>query len=150
MKELIRQTAVLSTLWALCELILPQGGSQRLVRLTAGILMLTALLGTAGRAFDQAASLETALTISMQRASSEVYQRTALMAMANQLQGYCERMARRAGYAAQAEAALCMDGSLDHVRVKLSGNGLIPPAELRLRLAQQLNTQEERIWLEGT
>lgn len=150
MREMLRQTAVLSILWALCELLLPQGACQRLVRLTAGILILTALLNTAGDALRNPLAVETGLMAHVQQATSESYRRTALTAMANQAQGYCQRMAQRAGYEAQAKVVICMDGSLDHISLQLSGSGLMPPGELCTLLAKTFGTQEERIWLEET
>ena len=76
------------------------------------------------------------------------------MAFANQLESYCVRVARRAGYQVGAEVYLTLDGELDHVKLTLNQpeTALISSSRLAQTLSQQLGVDEQRVWLsvEGT
>lgn len=149
MNAFVRQIAVLSVLWAMCELLLPDGKHQQMVRMTASLLVLTALLSAAGNWISGEQPAQTAMTHRIVQASENSYQRTALTAMANQLEGYCVRMAERAGYQAGAAVYLTQDGALDHIDLVLAQHGaaLMSSAELAKILAGQLGVGEERIRL---
>ncbi len=154
MSAFVRQIAVLSVLWAMCELLLPEGRQQRMVRMTASLLVMAALLSTVGSWLGNASSAQPAMTQTVQQTAEDTYRRTALVAFANQLESYCVRMAQRAGYQAGAEVYLTLDGELDHVKLTLNQPeaALISSARLAQTLSQQLGVDEQRIWLsvEGT
>ena len=154
MSAFVRQIAVLSVLWAMCELLLPEGRQQRMVRMTASLLVMAALLSTVGSWLGSARSAQPAMTQTVQQTAEDTYRRTALVAFANQLESYCVRMAQRAGYQAGAEVYLTLDGELDHVKLTLNQPeaALISSARLAQTLSQQLDVDEQRIWLsvEGT
>lgn len=154
MNALIRQIAVLSVLWALCELILPDGKYQQMVRMTASLLVMTALLSTVSGWLGNAPPAQTVMSVKVQQEAEETYQRTALTAMANQIERYCVQMAQRAGYQASAAVWLTMNGALDHASLVLDEpeTALVSPGELLSLLAEQLGVEEERIRLsvEGT
>jgi len=149
MNAFVRQIAVLSVLWAVCELLLPDGKHQQMVRMTASLLVMTALLTTVNGWLGSAQKAQPVMTAVMQQAAEDTYQRTALTAMANQVQGYCERMAERAGYQASAAVYLMMDGGLDHVQLVLNQPeyALMSADRLAYTLAGQLGVEEERIRL---
>ena len=94
------------------------------------------------------------MTQTVQQTAEDTYRRTALVAFANQLESYCVRVARRAGYQAGAEVYLTLDGELDHVKLTLNQpeTTLISSSRLAQTLSQQLGVDEQRIWLsvEGT
>ena len=46
MNAFIRQMAVLSVLWAFCEMLLPEGRQRRAVRLTVSLMMAASLLSS--------------------------------------------------------------------------------------------------------
>lgn len=154
MNALVRQIAVLSVLWAVCELLLPDGKHQQMVRMTASLLVMTALLATVSSWLGGAQSARPVMTAVVHKAAQDTYQRTALTAMANQIQSYCERMAERSGYRAEAAVYLTLDGRLDHVQLMLDQpeTALVSAERLCRTLAQQLGVEEERIRLsvEGT
>ena len=154
MNALVRQIAVLSVLWAMCELLLPDGKHQHMVRMTASLLVMTALLTTAGGMLNESHPAQTVMTYRVQQTAEDTYQRTALAAVANQMESWCVHLAQRAGYRAEAAVYLAMDGSLDHVELTLkgSGSGLIAPGRLAALMAEKLEVEESRIWLsvEGT
>ena len=147
MNTLVRQVAVLSVLWALCELLLPDGRYQRMVRLTASLLVMAALLSTVGDWLGMAQTAQPAAVVQVQQASEKEYLRTALEAAANQLENWCVQTAKRAGYQAEACVWLQMDGGLDHIDLWLRDeqNALLAPEELRAAMAERLHTDAERI-----
>ncbi len=150
MNAFVRQIAVLSVLWAMCEMLLPDGKYQQMVRMTASLLVMSALLTTLGSWLGNAHQpAQTAMTVKVQQAAHDTYRRTALTAMANQLESYCVRIAQRAGYQAGVVVCLTMDGALDHVQlvVNQKDGALLLPGELAAVLADQLNVEEERIRL---
>jgi len=149
MNAFVRQIAVLSVLWAVCELLLPDGKHQQMVRMTASLLIMTALLATVSGWLGGARSARPAITAVVHKAAQDTYQRTALTAMANQVQDYCERMAERSGYRARAAVYLTMDGGLDHVQLMLDQpeTALVSAERLRRTLAQQLGVEEDRVRL---
>lgn len=146
MNGLIRKLAVLAVLWSVCELLMPEGKQQHMVRAAVSVLVLTALLSAAGTWLrgDQAV-----LPVASQQgwqASQDQYRRTALTAFANQAKSWCEAFCRRAGYEAQAVVSLRMDGSLDGVTLTLMPQTpLMDAQQLADRLAQELNTERERV-----
>ena len=147
MNTLVRQVAVLSVLWALCELLLPDGRYQRMVRLTASLLVMAALLSTLGDWLGLAQTARPAAVVQMQEASEKEYLRSALAAAANQLENWCVQMAQRAGYRAEACVWLQLDGGLDHIDLSLSDepNALLTPGELCAEMAERLDIDTERI-----
>ena len=149
MNAFVRQIAVLAVLWAVCELLLPDGKHQQMVRMTASLLVMTALLTTVNNWLGGAQNVQPVMTVAMQQAAEDTYQRTALAAMANQVQGYCERMAEHAGYEASAAVYLMRDGKLDHVQLVLNQpeHALMSADRLARTLANQLGVEEERIRL---
>lgn len=154
MNALVRQIAVLSVLWAVCELLLPDGKHQQMVRMTASLLVMTALLTTVSSWLGGAQSARPVMTAVVQQTAEDTYQRTALTAMANQIRNHCERLAERSGYRAEAAVYLTLDGGLDHVQLMLDQpeTALVSAERLCRTLAQQLGVEEERIRLsvEGT
>ena len=147
MNTLVRQVAVLSVLWALCELLLPDGRYQRMVRLTASLLVMAALLSTVEDWLGMAQTAQPAAVVQVQQASEKEYLRTALETAANQLENWCVQTAKRAGYQAEACVWLQMDGGLDHIELWLRDgqNALLAPEELRAAMAERLHTDAERI-----
>lgn len=128
---------------------MPDGRHQQMVRMTASLLVLTALLTTVSGWLGDGQAAQPAMTVRLQQVSEDTYQRTALTAMANQMESYCVHVATRAGYQAKAAVYLTMDGALDHIDLALvpSDSALMPPDELAQTLAQQLQVERGRIML---
>ena len=105
MDAFVRQLAVLSVLWSLSELLLPEGRLQKMARMTVSVLVMAALVSGLGSLMD--IQLESALPAAADAsAGGDSYARAALSAAANQAEGYCVRLARRAGYEARAAVYL--------------------------------------------
>lgn len=119
MNGLIRQLAVLAVLWSACELLLPDGRQQQMVRAAVSVLVLTALLSTAGSWLRGEQAILPAAAQQSLSVSQSQYRRTALTAFANQMQRYCESHCRYAGYEAQAAVYLRMDGSVERIELAL-------------------------------
>lgn len=149
MNAFVRQLAVLSVLWALCELILPDGRQQQLARMTVSVLVMTSLLSTAGGLLGSAGKHpQPVLAYQAAQASQESYRRTLLSARANQAEAYCERLAQRAGYEAAAAVYLTQQGAVDHILLRLAAlQALMPPEEVQKTLAEQLGIDREKIRL---
>jgi len=151
MNAWLRQLAVLSVLWAVCEMLLPEGRQQQMVRMTMGALVMTALLSTAG---ETAQSMKLfpempAFSDVAAQTAEEGYRRTALTALANQAVAYCERVAGRAGYAAEAEVTLRMDGGVEEIRLRIAQEQIpiLMPVQLKKTLSETLQVDESRIRL---
>ncbi len=146
MNALIRQIAVLSALWAMCELLLPDGKHQPVVRMTASLLIMAALLSTVGGWLGSDPPAQTSFVWRVQQASEDTYRRTALAAMANQMESYCTHLLERAGYQGSAAVYLTVDGAVEYIDLRLRPSAaLVEPAELAQRLAEQLQLEPDRI-----
>lgn len=150
MNAFVRQIAVLSVLWAFCELLLPDGRQQRMARLTVSLLVMTALLsalnGLLGHSLWAGWPAGTVLARGEGGGQAD---RVALQAMANQARGYCVRFAEKAGYAADCAVTLKADGGLHQATLTLGLKADTPPLmdveTLRAKLAQALSTDAERL-----
>ena len=149
MNALVRQIAVLSVLWAVCELLLPDGKHQHMVRVTASLLVMTALLTTVNGWLGSVSDAQPTMMTVVQQTADNTYRRTALTAMANQIQNYCERMASRAGYLANAAVYLNMEGAVDHVNLTIhqQEGPMVSAERLAGMLADQLGVDREQIRL---
>ena len=147
MQAFIRQTAVLSMLWAVCELLVPEG-KQQMVRMTVSVLVMTALLSTVGEWLQIQPKTAPALAQQVTQISQEHYRRSVLKAAANQTAAYCERFCQRAGYAARTEVFLRADGNVETIRLQLQAhNPLMDPEKIQRLLCDQLRIERERIVL---
>ncbi len=145
MNTFVRQLAVLSVLWSLCELLLPDGRLQRMVRMTVSVLVMVALLSAVGGALQTGLNTQGVPTLASaaRQATEESYLRTALQATANQMEGLCVRLANRAGYAANAAVYLRQSGSVERIELQLEGwlDVDSPPLADVEALAQAISTQ---------
>ena len=148
MGAFVRQLAVLSVLWAVCELLLPDGRQQQMVRMTVSVLVMTALLSAAGDLLSKAPAAQPTLAQQAVKVSEGHYRQTALKAAANQTAAYCERFFAQAGYEAEGAVLLRMDGTLERIEIVFeSHDGLRTPEKTARLLAQQLGIEAERIRL---
>lgn len=155
MNAFVRQIAVLSVLWSLCELLLPDGRQQKMARMTVSILVMAALISAVSGLLGtqvQAVGLP-ALAQTVEEAGARSYARIALQAAANQTERFVISLARQAGYSARAAVAFRSDGALDHIRLWLEREPDTPPLMAEERLAQavaeRLNVRPSLIWLNG-
>lgn len=149
---LVRQLSALSVLWALCELLLPDGRQLKLARLTVSALVMASLVSGLGGLLQKPVELNwSAPALAAYEPDEAEYARAALVSMANQAEGLCERVASRAGYDAAAAVYLRRDGSLSHVELRLWQSGESPPlmtqAEVVSTLATLLQAEESAIHL---
>ncbi len=103
MNAFVRQIAVLSVLWSLCELLLPDGRQQKMARMTVSILVMAALISAVSGLLGtqvQAVGLP-ALAQTVEEAGARSYARIALQAAANQTERFVISLARQAGYSAR-------------------------------------------------
>ena len=151
MHAFIRQIAVLAVLWTVCELLVPEGRLQQMVRMTVSVLVMTALLSTAGEALQSRPASSPALAQQAVQLSAHTYHRTALQAAANQLSAFCTRFASRAGYEAKPLVYLTEDGGLERIELHVSPTTpLIGTDALVQKLADQLQIDIQRIHLSGS
>lgn len=127
MNAFVRQLAVLAGLWALCELLLPEGRQQRMVHMAVSLMVMAALIGTLDGLLGSAGTIEwPALAVQRPAAYATGYDRIALTGVANQIRSLCCRTARRVGYEADAVVQLRADGSLQGIELFLR-KGAQPP-----------------------
>ena len=150
MDAFVRQLAVLSVLWSLSELLLPEGRLQKMARMTVSVLVMAALVSGLGSLMD--IQVESALpVVSDAPAVGESYARAAVSAAANQAETYCVQLARRAGYEARAAVYLTLEGAVDHIDLSLTpGEAPLLDAETVARtIAEGLAVPRERVRLDG-
>ena len=152
MNAFVRRLSALSVLWALCELLLPDGRQLKLARLAVSALVMASLVSGLGGLLGSRVELAWSEPAMAQSQPDEgAYARAALTSMANQAQGLCERVANRAGYDAAAAVYLRQDGSLSHAELRLSPREGSPPlmtqAEVASRLAALFNADQDAIRL---
>ena len=148
MDAFVRQLAVLSVLWSLSELLLPEGRLQKMARMTVSVLVMAALVSGLGSLMD--IQLESALPAAADAsAGGDSYARAVLSAAANQAEGYCVRLARRAGYEARAAVYLTMEGAVDHIDLWLMPGEapLLDAEEVARTIADELAVPVERVLL---
>lgn len=150
MDAFVRQLAVLSVLWSLSELLLPEGRLQKMARMTVSVLVMAALISGLGNLMN--IQVESALpAVSDAAAVGESYARAAVSAAANQAETYCVQLARRAGYEARAAVFLTVEGAVDHIDLSLTpGEAPLLDAETVARtIAEGLAVPRERVRLDG-
>ena len=133
MDAFVRQLAVLSVLWSLSELLLPEGRLQKMARMTVSVLVMAALVSGLGSLMD--IQLESALPAAADAsAGGDSYARAALSAAANQAEGYGVRLARRA---------------VDHIDLWLMPGEapLLDAEEVARTIADELAVPVERVLL---
>jgi len=149
----LRQIIALSALWALSELLMPEGGISSMARLVISLLVMAVLMTSAIDALNGWAGVEVSVTQSLGAAAlesaEEMQQRTEagyaqayLRSLANQAEDTCVRMAKGAGYAADTAVYLRDDGSLERIDLRVrhplygGTQPLISAEDLRQRIAE--------------
>lgn len=149
MNGFVRQLAALAALWALCELLQCNHRQQQMVRLAVSLMIMVALIASLGKLLGTVKQTEwPVFSPSEQAQTTSGYQRIALTSLANQVEQYCLRTARKAGYEAQCAVFLHMDGSVKEIQLHLSPENTPPVmAETTLvaALARQLSIPQETI-----
>lgn len=142
--------AVLSVLWAFCEMLLPEGRQRRAVRLTVSMMMAAALLSSAADLLPgYVKPVQESFAFFQQSDGNAAAERLALQAAAREAETFLVRLAGKAGYDARGRVWLSADGALYQAEVTLSpreGRTLLLTAEqLRQQMAQTLQVEESRI-----
>ena len=148
MDAFVRQLAVLSVLWSLSELLLPEGRLQKMARMTVSVLVMAALVSGLGSLMD--IQLESALPAAADAsAGGDSYARAALSGAANPAVGYCVRRARRGGFEGRAAVYLTMEGAVDHIDLWLTPGEapLLDAEEVARTIADELAVPVERVLL---
>ena len=149
MNGFVRQLATLAALWALCELLQCNHRQQQMVRLAVSLMVMVALIASLGKLLGSAKQTEWPVFSPTEQAqTTSGYQRIALTSLANQVEQYCLRTARKAGYEAQCAVFLKTDGSVKEIRLHLFQREKPPLMEetaLVAVLAQQLSVAPEKI-----
>ncbi len=154
MNGFVRQLTVLAALWALCELLLPQGRQQQMVRLAVSLMVMIALVSSLGQLLGSVRETDwPVLSVAQPVEEATGYQRIALTSLANQAEQLCLRAARKAGYQAQAVVYLRTDASLERVELYLSREAtppLMDEAALADTIAQLLSAAPQQIHWQQT
>ncbi len=165
----LRQVISLSGLWALAELLLPEGSLHKAARLCMSLITMAVLLvsmvdlvsGWLNTSLPEDA-MEGLGALAQQSAEAAPaaatgagYVEAYLTAQANQAENLCLRMARQAGYQARAAVYLRQDGGLERMQVQLLGPApgpegtratpLLAAAELRTALAKAFGAEESQV-----
>ncbi len=165
MGSFLRGVVALGAVWALSELLLPEGGSQRAVRLILSLMVMTVLVGALSDGLSQlTGEMRPSMTESLGLAATQGYQqnqarqqqtytRTYLRSLANQAEAVCIRMGSGAGYALTAQVFLHESGGLERIDLKLKGvlregsPPLMTPEALRQAITKAFQTEDFRVRL---
>ena len=154
MDGFLRRLAALGVLTTLCELLLPEGGTRRVARLTVGLLTTAMLLGAflsvrSAVLGGGAASPEAAVVASAEafvRADGERYRDAALQARANQASDACGRLLAAAGYRGDAVVTVDADGAIVSVELRAEAEApLLSPDELSQRVAEAFALERAQV-----
>ncbi|MBE5802340.1 MAG: hypothetical protein E7319_08645 [Clostridiales bacterium] len=149
MNGLVRQLAVLSVLWALCELLLADGKQQRMVRMAISLMVMVILLSSlAGVISGRTDQERPVFSVEQPDNKASGYDRIAVLSVANQAKGLCVRTAQRAGYQADAVVYLHEDGSLEQVELFLARGNTLPLMDentLAQTIAKLLSASPEQV-----
>lgn len=149
MNGFVRRLTVLAALWALCELLLPRGRQQQMVRMAVSLMVMIALVTSLGRLLGSARPTEwPVLSVVQPAGGGDGYQRIALRSMANQAEQLCLRIAGRAGYQARAAVYLRTDASLERVELLLGRTDQPPVMDedaVAAAIAQLLSAGPEQV-----
>lgn len=148
MGAFVRQLAVLSVLWSLCELLLPDGKQQKLVRMAVSLLVMAALIGGVEKMLHAQAPHMPAFADKAWVVQEQSYADAALRAAANSMENLCVHTARRAGYDARAAVYLTREGAVERIELRLSPREAPPLMDaqaLCAALARQLNVPTDTI-----
>ncbi|MBE5815961.1 MAG: hypothetical protein E7320_12325 [Clostridiales bacterium] len=153
MEAFVRQLVALAGLWALCELLLPEGRQQRMVHMAVSLMVMAALIGSLSSLAGQTPAVQWPVLALQNAMPVTGYDRIALKSTAEQAALLCSRTAQRAGYTASAVVRLHTDGSLAAVDMYLQRGGqppLMAEDSLCGALAELLGAERERIrWSPG-
>ncbi len=160
----LRQVAVLGALWALVELLLPEGNLHKAVRLIASLLVMAVLLSAMvdmiqGWLKPGTASITSVLGQVAAQSSLQVGEETTqpgythyvLQAQANQARAFCQRMAENAGYKAEATVYVTESGGLGRIELWLEASKtqqsppLIEPDELREAIRSAFGAEDAQV-----
>jgi stage III sporulation protein AF len=164
MGAFLRQIIALAALWALCELLLPEGGLARMARLVISLLVMTVLITSlidvlgqwtkAGvSATESVGDVMLSSTETAAQSAEEAYAQAFLRSQANQAEDLCVRMARGAGYDAAVAVYVQTSGALDRIDLWIKGPlepgtpPLIPTVELRQKIAVAFAADPSRVRL---
>lgn len=150
MSAFVRQLAVLSLLWSFCELLMPEGRQQKLVRMTVGLMVMAALVSALSGLLGGVKTVEwPSQTVFQQNETKAEPELVYLKSIANQARQYCLRLAQKAGYQAEVSVYLRRDGSLERIELQLAaaeGSTVwLNEDELGARLAQAFQVEPDRI-----
>jgi len=147
-KAFVVRLVVLSVMWAVCEMLLPEGKTQQAVRFTASLLVMLSLLSFMAQLMDvKTAPVSSGgiFTKAQVPPASKIY----LRSRANQIRDYITALCLRAGYESHIVVYLTVDGALERVDMKLwtkEGNQpLLSGTELGKWIAEALGTKEETL-----
>lgn len=152
MNGFVVRLVVLSALWALCDMLVPEGKIRRMAQFTVSLMMMLSLLGSAaqllGQELPDAGSLPVLAETSPKGDSGRIY----LQARANQLRSYAIGQGERAGYRADATVYLTGEGALERMELTLwkqkEGPPLMTGTALAETLARTLQISPEKICLQ--
>ncbi len=166
MAGFLRNIVALSGIWALCELLLPEGGVQKMARLFISLLVMTVLVASLADALSELGgkslpSLAGALgDVARESASAPLaaeagYTQAYLRSQANQAEDACVRIAKNAGYVARAKVYLQAGGALERIELLVEGPlrqdspPLIDPEQLRQTITKAFQAEDARVRLDG-
>ena len=154
MDGFLRRLAALGVLTTLCELLLPEGGTRRIARMTVGLLTTAMLLGAFlsvrqavlggdARQPESAviASIDEVVALDDQR-----YRDAALLARANQASGVCRKLIEAAGYCGDAVVTVDSDGAILGVELHAQADmPLVSADELSARIADAFALERAQV-----
>lgn len=118
MNGFVVRLVVLSVMWAVCEMLLPEGKTRQAVRFVVSLLVMLSLMAFMGEAL-KAETFAPEDTMVFTAGQDSCAGRIYLRSRANQTRDYVAALCRRAGYEADVTVYLTMDGATERIELTL-------------------------------
>jgi hypothetical protein len=143
--------AVLSVLWAFCEMLLPEGKSRRMVQFIVSLMMMLSLIGFTADLLGREAPHAGNMPVLAETSPGVEGRRIFLQARANQLRSYAIGLGERAGFRTDATVYMQENGAVERMELTLwkreNGPPIMTGTALAETLARTLDILPEKVVL---
>lgn len=139
MNGFVVRLVVLSVMWAVCEMLLPEGKTRQAVQFVVSLLVMLSLLAFMDetlKAQIPPAEEKAIFAEGPESCAGRIY----LRSRANLLRDYVVALSKRAGYEAEATVYLTMDGAPERIELTLWTRDGQPPLMNGTELGQSIRT----------
>lgn len=151
MNGFVVRLVVLSAMWAVCEMLLPDGKTRQAVRFVVSLLVMLSLLAFMSEAMNVEA-VPAASDAIFAKGQDSCAEEIFLRSRANQIRDYVAALCHRAGYEAEVTVYLTRDGAPERIELTLwtrdGQQPLMNGAELGQSIRTALQVEESVLTME--